>query len=160
MGCFHGDGQRVLTPLVSSVLIGSSLQEQTHLTTRTRKKTFSWMGQSVATPGGGGASSPALPSVTGSGRNVQRSPTSQVSMVDVGAVQQQELAGQQRPLQSKASGSTVDRYGSRSGSNGSFTPTAAAISAVLPSSPLRLLLTSAPWASAAAMVTRSPANAA
>lgn len=43
MGCFHGDGQRVLTPLISSVLIGSSLQEQTHLTMRTRKKTFSWV---------------------------------------------------------------------------------------------------------------------
>lgn len=38
VGCFHGDGQRVLTRLVSGVLIGSSPQEQTHLTARTNEK--------------------------------------------------------------------------------------------------------------------------
>ncbi len=33
VGCFHGDGQWVLSSLVYSVLIGSSLQQQTHLST-------------------------------------------------------------------------------------------------------------------------------
>lgn len=31
VGCFHGDGQRVLSSLINSVLIGSSLQQQAHL---------------------------------------------------------------------------------------------------------------------------------
>lgn len=44
---------------------------------------------------GGGA----VPSVTSGGSSVQRSLSPQVSVVDVGAVEQQELAGQQRPLQ-------------------------------------------------------------
>lgn len=50
VGCFHGDGQRVLTRLVSSVLIGSSLQQQTHLTAATNEKQREYVisaGQSV-----------------------------------------------------------------------------------------------------------------
>lgn len=38
VGCFHGDGQRVLPSLVDSILIGSSLQQQTHLTVTANEK--------------------------------------------------------------------------------------------------------------------------
>lgn len=53
----------------------------------------------MSIPGQLAVPSRVLPGVSGRGRRVQRPVSPQVSVVDVCPVLQQELAGQQRPLQ-------------------------------------------------------------
>lgn len=96
MGRFHGDGQRVLASLIHCVLIGSSLQQQAHLSKVANERVS---GVELSSYFRCEQVCVQLPSVTSGGSSVQRPLTSPVSVVNVGSILQQELAGQQRPLQ-------------------------------------------------------------
>lgn len=112
---FHGNGQRVLSPLVHSVLIGSSLQQQTHLSTTASEKQPRLPQVCLRVGVGRDVSLSSdmcacmwLPSVSSCGCSVQRPLSSQVSVVDVCSVLQQELTGQQRPLQAAQRNTSIE----------------------------------------------------
>lgn len=143
VGLLDGHAQGVPAVLVLVPLRRSSLQEQTHLpedNTEEERQPVHFLSTAVY------FLSPNSPRVSQVGGVMQRAPPPQVSLVDVGGVLEQKLAGDQRTLEPKTGSKGHQSWGGVVGVQlrRGLTPTTAWISGVLPPSAALAALTSAP----------------